>query len=226
MESIAQRIGGDKIFEILASSLREDPSEYVVLHSQRDGPFAVLIAVVLSQNVSDKNSIRAFDELRSRVGVEVEKIAAAPIEELEAAIRPAGLYRQKARTIKRLAELLLSKGGEKYLIKEDPLKLREELMSVDGVGKKTVDVFLSFYRRAPVFAVDRHAMRVAMRWGLIDRENYDLASRELLKLFGPELSERAHRLVIALGRRYCRPRAPRCGDCPLRAYCPSSSGQS
>lgn len=223
MGSIAERLSGEEIFAMLSSSLREDPSEYVVLHSQNEGPFAVLISIVLSQNVSDKNSIKAFDALRSRVGLEPAVLASAPVEQIEAAIRPAGLFRQKARTIRRLAELVLSKGGERYLIEEDPWRLREALMSVEGVGKKTADVFLSFYRKAPVFAIDRHAMRVARRWGLIEKESYDLASRELFKLFGPELSERAHRLIIALGREYCRPRAPRCLECPLQKYCPSSS---
>jgi endonuclease-3 len=72
-----------------------------------------------------------------------------------------------------------------------------------------------------VFAVDTHAMRIAKRWGLVgEKAGYDEVSKALLEFFGPEKAEEAHRLIIALGRRYCTARNPRCSECPLRDICP------
>jgi len=223
--SIAERVGGDEIYRVLRERLEVDWRDYVALVALAtgSGPFSVLVGVILSQNTSDRNSIEAFNTLRERVGVGLGDILRASVEEIEDSIRRAGLWRQKARTIKRAADAIARMGGEDYLLREDPGRLREFLLSIEGIGYKTADVFLSVVRKAPYFAVDTHAMRIALRWGLISRRSYEEASRALLEFFGPERAEEAHRLLIALGRRYCRARKPLCSVCPVNAYCPSAS---
>ncbi len=184
-------------------------------------PFAVLIAIILSQNTNDKNSVKAYELLKERVGITVDNILKARIEEIEDSIKSAGMYRQKARTIKALAEALKKVGGEGFLMKKSPEEVRRFLLQIHGIGKKTADVFLSVCRKAPYFAVDTHAARIAKRWGLVgDKANYDEISRALLDFFGKEKVEEAHRLLIALGRRYCLAKNPRCKECPLRNICP------
>ncbi|BES82262.1 endonuclease III [Pyrodictium abyssi] len=222
---IAGRVDGETLYQLLSQSLRVDWRDYVVLVADRlDGnPYAVLAAIILSQNTSDRNSIRAYHSLRRLLGGRVtpEAVLAASEEELIEAIRPAGLARQKARTLREAAKRVIEAGGERVLLEKPPEELRAFLLSIPGVGKKTADVFLSFKRHAPVFAVDTHALRIARRWGLVgEKAGYDEASRALLGLFGPEKSEEAHRLLIALGRQYCRARSPRCSECPLRGLCP------
>jgi len=223
--SIAEKASGVEVYRILSRSLNVDWREYVALVADKvgGGYFPVLVGTILSQNTNDKNSIEAFMSLKSRVGVRIEDILRASVEEIGDAIRKAGLWRRKAETIKRVAEFIASRGGEEYLAREDPMRLREELLRVEGVGFKTIDVFLSLARRTPVFAVDTHAMRVALRWGLASKRDYETVSRALLDFFGPDIAEEAHRLIIALGRRYCRARNPRCNICPLTSLCPSSS---
>ena len=225
MAGIADVISGGEVFRILSEAFRVDVGEYVVLvaHSLGEGAFPVLVSVILSQNTNDRNSIKAFLTLRERVGVRLEDILGASVEDIARAIRVAGLWRQKAETIKRVAEHVARLGGEDFLLREDPFRVREELLKVKGVGFKTVDVFLSVVRKAPVFAVDTHAMRIALRWGLARRRDYMEVSRALLDYFGAERAEEAHRLLIALGRRVCKARNPRCWECPLASYCPSSS---
>jgi len=225
LASIAERASGRDVFERLRRSLKPSWREYVVLVADRsDGnPFAVLAAIILSQNTSDKNSIRAYEALRKLLGGRVtpEALLSVPEKALEEAIRPAGLHKQKARTLREAARKILEAGGEKFLAETPPSELRRFLLSIPGVGKKTADVFLSFYRKAPVFAVDTHALRIAKRWGLVGpKAGYDEASRALLEFFGPEIAEEAHRLLIALGRQYCRARSPRCSECPLYDICP------
>ncbi len=220
--SIAEAAPGRVVLERLRRSLRPDWREYVVLVAERlDGnPFAVLAAIILSQNTSDVNAIRAYERLRGRLGrVTPEAVLSIPEEELVELIRPAGLPRQKARALRALAERLLRGGGERLLLEKPWQELRRWLLETPGVGPKTADVFLSFYRGAPVFAVDTHALRIAKRWGLVgEKAGYEEASRALLDYLGP--SDEAHRLLIALGRRWCTARRPRCGECPLRDICP------
>jgi len=230
MDSIAGWANGETVYKILSRSLKVDWRDYVVLVADRlDGnPYAVLAAIILSQNTSDRNSIRAYHELRRLLGGRVtpEAVLAVHEEKLIEAIRPAGLARQKASTLREAAKRIIEAGGEKILLEKPPEELRSFLLLIPGVGKKTADVFLSFKRRAPVFAVDTHALRVAKRWRLVGSQaGYDEASRALLEFFGPERSEEAHRLIIALGRQYCRARNPRCSECPLHGICPYPAQQ-
>ncbi len=222
--SIASRAPGDVVFDVLKNNLKVDWKDYVVLVAGKlDGnPFAVLAAIILSQNTSDRNSIKAYERLREKVGVRPQDIVSASPRDIIEAIRPAGLPKQKAEALIGVARLVLEHGGEKWLARAPPEELRRELLRVRGVGKKTVDVFLSFYRRyRGVFAVDTHAARIAKRWGLVrGNATYDEVSRALLEYFGPEKAEEAHRLLIALGRQYCRAKNPRCSECPLRGLCP------
>ncbi|BAA79061.2 endonuclease III [Aeropyrum pernix K1] len=224
--SIRDKISGEELLRLLRDNLRVDWREYVALVAyETDGnPFAVLAAVVLSQNTNDKNSIRAYLKLRQTIGVTPEAILEASYDDLVEAIREAGLPRQKASALKALAEAVVRWGGENYLLKAPPEELREKLMSIRGIGPKTADVFLSLVRKAPgVFAVDTHAARVARRWGLVgEKAGYDEISKALYNYFGPGNSEEAHRLIIALGRTYCKARRPRCRECPLRSVCPSA----
>ena len=226
MASISDRASGRLVLEILRSSLNVDWKDYVALVAYKlDGrPFAVLVAVILSQNTNDKLSIKAYKNLRREIGVKPEEILRAGPEKVEKAIRIAGLARQKSKAIVELARRVMEWGGEEYLLREETSILRAKLLEIPGVGPKTVDVFLSLVRRDPnVFAVDTHAARIAKRWGLVKgNASYDNVSRALREFFGPESGDEAHRLLIALGRTYCKARKPLCGSCPVRELCPSA----
>ncbi len=222
LSSIANRISGERLYRILRDSLRVDWRDYAALVplASGDGPFGVLVAIILSQNTNDKNAIAAYNRLRRKVGLEPSRIIEAGVERIADAIRSSGMYRQKARAIVEAARLVEELGGEEKLMEIDPGELARLLTGIKGIGRKTVDVFLSVVRGVQVFAVDTHAMRIAMRWGLIDKPRYEAASRRLAELFkGVDLGE-AHRLIIALGRTYCTARRPRCRECPLAEVCP------
>ncbi|MCE4602082.1 MAG: endonuclease III [Desulfurococcales archaeon] len=229
MESIADRATGAKVLEALRRSLRVDWRDYAALIPlKEDGsPFAVLIAIILSQNTNDKNAIAAYRRLRSMVGVRPEDVLSAPREVIEEAIRTSGMYRQKAGAIIGAAKAIMKAGGEEALETLPPEEVRRILEGVRGIGRKTVDVFLNVTRGVDVFAVDTHAQRIAWRWGLAPRNaSYEKVSSALASFFrGQDLGE-AHRLLIALGRSYCTARRPRCRECPLREVCPYPSGES
>ena len=215
---------GTQILERLRKAgLTIDPRKYVSLVSkEKDGtPFAFLVAIILSQNTNDAASIKAYNRLRKTLGaITVEKILSTPPHVIEDAIRPAGLANQKTSRIIMAAQKIASLGGDKYLLEAPPQELRETLLSIPGIGRKTVDVFLSQLRGQQVFAVDTHAMRIARRWCLTKTKSYQEASRALAKLFQGEDLVYAHKMIIALGRQWCKARKPECGKCPLKDKCP------
>ncbi|MEB3773487.1 MAG: endonuclease III [Desulfurococcales archaeon] len=229
MDSIADRADGSTVLDRLRRSLKPSVEEYASLLPlvSGDGAFAVLVAIILSQNTNDKNAIRAYNNLKATVGVDPEKLLDAGVDAVSRAIRAAGLYRQKARAIIEAARVVVGMGGDDFLLKAPANRVREALMSVRGVGEKTVDVFLSVVRGVEVFAVDTHARRIAVRWGLAGpRSGYREISEAYRRFFNGRNLGEAHRLIIALGRRYCTSRRPRCSICPVRDLCPYASQAS
>ncbi len=221
-------LGGERVFQILSETVSVDPREYVV-HAAGDNLFLVLVGIILSQNTTDKNSIRALESFRSKVGESPEDVLKHSIEEVEEAIRVAGGYRRKARAIVGVSRILASLGGESFLRRAPASEIRRVLSGVKGIGRKTIDVFLSFTGKERVFPVDTHAQRIAYRWGLVPKpkDKYEIVSRALAEFFGENVDyERAHKLIIAFGREYCKARNPRCSECPLRDCCPFARRQS
>jgi len=215
-------VRGERLLKILESSVEYRPEEYVV-HVASDNPFLTLVGIILSQNTTDKNAIAALKRFREEVGDTPEKVLEKGYEAVARAIRISGSYRRKAEAIVELARRLVAKGGISYLETASPSELREFLSSVKGIGRKTVDVFLSFTGKEKVFPVDTHARRIAYRWGLTSspKARYEEVSKALAEHFGENVDyERAHKLIIAFGRKYCRARWPRCEECPLRNCCP------
>ncbi len=216
---------GRQVYKILEETVEVKPSDYVVhVATDRGGPFLLLVGIILSQNTSDKNSIAALVEFERRIGVKPEDVLSHSVEEIMDAIRRSGGYRRKASALMRLAKLLVEKGGEEWLLNAPTREVREELLKIEGIGPKTIDVFMAFTGREKVFPVDTHARRIAWRWGLVKSKNakYETVSKALANFFEGVDYERAHKLLIAFGRKYCTARNPRCNDCPLRKCCPDA----
>lgn len=182
--------------------------------------FKTLVATIITQNTSERNSFHAWRRLTSRVRVDPRTIAGLSVDELANLIRPAGLQYQKARAIKELARLVLREySGDASRILELPLEeARRKLTSIPGIGWKTVDVVLSMYGK-PTIGVDTHISRVVMRLGFTDTRSYEKVRRKLMELYEPSQYHRVHLLYILLGRRYCKARNPKCNECPVRKYC-------
>lgn len=184
------------------------------------GPLGTLIAIVLTQNTNDRNANIALERLYEiSDGLSRERLRAMPLEEIAEVIRVSGMQRQRARTIKALAEEF----DEVTLLNEDPEILAKEILSVPGIGPKTVDVFLLMVRGYPTFPIDTHCRRVLTRLGFIRRgEKYEAVREAVIKELGRDREAllRLHTLLITHGRRVCTARRPRCGVCPLSDICP------
>ncbi len=185
-------------------------------------PFEVLISVIISQNTTVANERRALENLREGVGLSPEAIASADTETLEAALRPAGLFRLKAPRLKQIARYLLDhhEGDLRKLLDLPPSMAREALMALPGVGPKTADVALNVIAGLPNMPVDTHIWRVARRWEITTGRSYEDVRGALEELIEAGRRREAHLSLIRFGRTTCTARRPLCPTCPVQAHCP------
>lgn len=191
--------------------------------AKRD-PFKTLIVTIISQNTADRNTARAFERLSKRFEIKPKALAKAENSQIEETLRVAGLYRSKAKTIKRASTLILEKfHGSLQPILSLPLEeARKTLMALSGIGSKTADVVLLFSAKQPTIPVDTHVNRVAKRLGFAPANgDYNAVRNSLQSLYSPRDYLAVHVLLIAHGRRYCKARRPLCEQCPVNMHCPS-----
>ncbi len=184
--------------------------------------FEVLISTILSQSTTVANERRGFKDLRSRVrAITPQGIAETPEAEIATAIWHAGLAKQKAPRIVEVARALREGRGDRLeRILEMPTdRARQELMALPGVGPKTADVVLAMAAGHPTFPVDTHIARIARRWNLVRRTDYESIRAALERWTPPGKRKAWHLAIIAHGRTLCKARNPRCSECPVRGDC-------
>jgi endonuclease-3 len=191
--------------------------------AKRD-PFETLIVTIISQNTADRNTARAFEHLSNRFEIKPEVLAEAKTSQIEEALKTGGLYRNKAKTIKRVSRIILERfHGSLQPVLSLPLEeARKTLMALPGIGPKTADVVLLFSVKQPTIPVDTHVNRVAKRLGFAPADgDYEAVRMSLKSLYDHRDYLAVHVLLIAHGRRYCKARRPLCKQCPVNTYCPS-----
>jgi len=191
--------------------------------STRD-PFRTLIVTIISQNTNDRNTAKAFERLSKLFQITPEALANAETSQIEECLKVAGLYRNKAKTIKQLSKIVLEKfhGNIKPILSLPFEEARKTLLQLPGVGPKTADVVLLFCSEKPTIPIDTHVNRVAKRLGLAPANgDYETVRKSLQSLYDPKDYLAAHVLLILLGRRYCKARNPLCKQCPVNMLCPS-----
>ena len=181
-----------------------------------------LIATILSQNTSDRNSSAAFRSLRQRFP-SWEAVRRAPVVRIADAIRPAGLANVKARRIKSILQRIHAERGRlslEFLGRLPAHEARAWLDRFEGVGPKTSACVLMFNFGMPVLPVDTHVHRLSQRLGLVGpRVDSGKAHQVLERLVPGELVYPFHVLLIEHGRKVCRRRRPLCEGCVLRRLC-------
>ncbi len=182
-------------------------------------PVGELVKTVLSQHTNDRNRDVAYAALLERFP-SWEEVRDAPVGELEEAIRPGGLAKQKAPRIQAIIERL----GDPPDLDWTETAGREEslrfLLDLPGVGRKTAACVLIFTWGIPEIPVDVHVHRVGGRLGLFPaKASFEKAHDEMLAIVPPEDAYEFHMNLIRHGREVCRPK-PRCGECALRRMCP------
>lgn len=214
---------GDIVYTALKTRYDIRQEEFVVSFTSRKSLFEALIAVILSQNTSDKNAIKALLALRSELGEITPENILRIRDRLEELLKPAGLQRNRSQILLKLAEIFSTKGYEDELrrkIEELPAeRAREILRSLPGVGDKTADVILLMFFNKPVFPVDTHIRRITIRMGVVETSSYSNISKFWLQNTSPENLLPLHLLLITHGRETCKARNPLCERCPVAEHC-------
>ena len=164
-----------------------------------NGPFTLLIAVVLSAQSTDKKVNELTEEL-FKVADNPGKMVNLGIDKIYKYIKQLGLSRQKSKNTYNLSKILL----EKYngLVPNT----FEELESLPGVGHKTASVIMSQVFNIPSFPVDTHIHRLSQRWGLTNGKSVIQTEKDLKRIFPMSLWNKLHLQIIFYGREYCTAR--------------------
>lgn len=185
-------------------------------------PLEMLIATLLSQNTNDRNSHRAYVQLKQRYPT-WEDVLRAPQEELADTIRVGGMANQKSARIKKIVQTVKERYGRfdlRFLKKMSDEEVFRELLSFDGVGLKTAACVLVFSFGRDVFPVDTHIHRICGRLGLTRNCATPEKTFEFMKGIVPRgRAYSFHTNLIRFGRKICKARSPLCGICPLYRDC-------
>jgi endonuclease-3 len=179
-------------------------------------PFQMLIATILSAQTTDRSVNAVTAKLFARYPDAAALAHANPVE-VEALIKPTGFFHVKAKTIIGASAALLERFHG-----EVPPRI-EDLVTLPGVGRKTANVVLGVAFGLPGFAVDTHVKRLTRRLGLTKSTDPVKIEADVTKLLPPEEWTGFSLRLILHGRRTCLARTPRCPECVLNDFCPSST---
>lgn len=181
-----------------------------------DSPLQLLVATMLSAQCTDKRVNLVTPSLFAAYP-DAAALAHAPQEAMEALVRTTGFFRNKAKNIIAMAQLLLERHGGAV-----PRTL-EELVALPGVARKTANVVLGVgFGLCEGVVVDTHVMRLSRRLGLVHRDNPVAIEQELMACLPKSRWVSFSHQLIEHGRAVCLARTPRCGGCTLHTLCPSA----
>jgi len=179
-------------------------------------PLELLVATILSAQTTDVQVNRVTESLFSKYRT-AEDYADSTPDELEEDIRPTGFYRNKARSLRGMASVLVEKHGG-----EVP-RTMSELIALPGVGRKTANVVLgNAFGTNEGIVVDTHVRRVSGRLGLTESSDPVKIEQELMRSVPERDWTIFSHLLILHGRRTCKARKPDCPNCILNDICPSA----
>ncbi|MBE0673661.1 MAG: endonuclease III [Bacteroidales bacterium] len=176
-------------------------------------PFQLIVAVILSAQCTDKRVNMITPALFERFP-DAQSMAAATQEEVYDIIRSCSYPNNKAKHLRAMAEMIITRFGG--VLPSD----RDELTQLPGVGRKTANVISSVVWNNPVIAVDTHVFRVAARIGLTPGERTPLqAELRLTRHIPEEQRPLAHHWLLLHGRYTCMARKPACSMCGIKGWC-------
>ena len=188
----------------------------------------IIVGAILTQNTNWPNVEKALENLKSERMLDIKKISEANINHLKKLIKSSGFFNQKAKRLKNIT-LYLKKNYNCNLddfFNKDLKEIRNELLSLNGIGPETADSILLYAGDLPIFVVDAYTKRICERIPLFTNLNYDdiqsYFQNELLKIYNPKeitkIYNEIHALIVNLAKKYCN-KKPDCINCVLKKDC-------
>jgi endonuclease-3 len=204
----------ERIQQIMKLLAKEHLDAKIALY--HSNALELLVATVLSAQSTDK-TVNEVTKSLFRKYQKAEDYANADLKDLEKDIRSTGFYRNKAKYLKKMGQMLVEKFESKV-----PRSM-DELTILPGVARKTANIVLSnAFGIVEGIAVDTHVRRLAQRLGLSKNKDPNKIERDLMKLVPKEQWPKLADLLIFHGRRVCTAKNPNCKDCGINKLCPSA----
>ena len=186
-----------------------------------DATFEIIISAILTQNTNWTNVEKAIANLKTANALSPDRLYGISRDGLAQMIRPAGYFNIKAKRVKNFLNWLFENydGSIEQMGNTNTLLLREQLLSISGIGAETADSILLYGLEREVFVVDTYTSRIATRHGLIEPEHDYLQLQQLFEMNLPtesSLFNEYHALLVRLGKEFCKTK-PLCDNCPLNA---------
>jgi endonuclease-3 len=176
-------------------------------------PFQLLVATILSAQCTDQRVNQVTPGL-FRAYPRPEDFSKADSGALEAAIKPTGFYKSKARSLMATGKMLTERFGGKVP------QTMDELVQLPGVGRKTANVILGHCFGQPGIVVDTHVKRVSARLGLTNNDDPAVIEEDLQRVIPIERWTSGSQLLLLHGRYVCVAKKPKCAQCPIYSDCP------
>jgi endonuclease-3 related protein len=189
-------------------------------------PFEIIVGAILTQSAAWRNVEKAIANLKVARALSPEALRRLSLSEVAALIYPCGYYNAKALKLKSLASWL----GKYYndnlnnLFIGDTDHLRQQLLSIHGIGQETADSIILYAAHKPVFVIDAYTRRIINHIGLAPASNSYIAYQALFMNNLPTdtgLFNEYHALLVHLGKTLCK-KVPRCDICPLKGIEPTA----
>ncbi len=203
-------LGPEKTAQIFAALAEDRPAPETELNYHN--PYTLVVAVALSAQATDVGVNKATEKLFS-IADTPQKMLALGEAGVADHIKTIGLWRNKAKNVVALSQMLIDEFGG-----EVP-QTRDELVRLPGVGRKTANVVLNEAFGHETIAVDTHIFRVSNRTGLAPGKTPDEVEDQLERVTPPEFKKGAHHWLILHGRYTCVARKPKCWDCVIADLC-------
>lgn len=205
-----------EIIEVFSRFKANNPNPKTELNFTN--PYTCLVSVALSAQTTDKAVNKATESLY-KIADTPQKMLDLGEEKLIEYIKTIGLYRNKAKNVIRLSQMLRDNFNG-----EVPKK-REDLESLPGVGRKTANVVLNVVYGEPTMPVDTHLLRISPKIGLSSGQNPLQVEKDLLANIPFEFLEHAHHWLILHGRYTCIARKPKCSECIIEDICKKNGAE-
>jgi endonuclease III len=184
-----------------------------LMAAEKRDPFLTLIGCLLSLRTKDETTAVAAPRLFARADNPAAMLALCE-DEISQLIYPVGFYRTKARVVRGVCRDLLDRFDGRV-----PERI-EQLLTLNGVGRKTANLVVTEAFGRPGICVDTHVHRISNRWGLVRTAKADDTERALREVLPRRYWLEYNSLLVAFGQTLCQPVSPWCSRCPVAAHCP------
>ncbi len=175
--------------------------------------YELVIAVMLSAQTTDKSVNAVTSHLFKKYPI-LKSFVEADIKDIENEIQSLGLYKNKAKNIKGIAETLYNDFNS--ILPSD----KNELQKLPGIGNKSAGVIRCEVFKIPDLPVDTHIIRISNRLGIATKKDEPIdIERKLKKIIPEESWIKSHHQLIHFGRYFCTARNPKCSECKIKKYC-------